>query len=78
MLTSCSEDKTIKIFKIFNIKNNIYWLLHILDNHKKEVLKIIELNNKKLVSCLEDWSIIIYYKDYNNKYIKEYNINTNG
>ena len=39
--------------------------------------KIIVLNNKKLISCSDDSSVIIYSKD-NNKYTKDYKINTDG
>ena len=73
MLASCSNDKTIKIF---NIKNNNYEVLQILNNHNSYICKIIELNNKKLVSCSGDSSIIVYSFN-NNKYIQEYQINTN-
>ena len=39
--------------------------------------KINELNNRKLISCSDDFSVIIYSKD-NNKYTKDYKIATNG
>ena len=45
--------------------------------HKDWVYKIIELKNKKLVSCSKDSSIIFYYKD-NLEYKKDYQISTNG
>ena len=41
------------------------------------VTKIIELSNKKVVSCSGDKSIIFYFKD-NNEYTKDFNIKTNG
>lgn len=72
MLASCSGDKTIKIF---NINNNNYEIFQTLKYHQGPVLKIIELNNKKLVSCSDDLSIIVYSID-NNKYKKDYHIKT--
>ena len=48
MLASCSFDKSIKIF---NIKYNNYQLLQTLNYHNGPVCKIIELNNRKLISC---------------------------
>ena len=75
MIASCSKDKCIKIF---NIKYNYYQLLQTLNYHEKPVCKIIELNHKKLISCSMDSSIIIYSKDNNNKYTKDYKITTNG
>ena len=74
MLASCSNDKSIKIF---NIKYNNYQLLQTLNYHNDSVYKIIELNNKKLISCSIDSSFIIYSKDSNNKYKKDYKITTN-
>ena len=51
MLASCSQDNSIKIF---NIKYNNYQFLQTLNYHNSSVYKIIELNNKKLISCLND------------------------
>ena len=68
------KDNTIKIY---NIKNNTYQVLQTLNYYYDEVNKIIELTNKKLISCSHDSSIIIYSKD-NNKYIKESDIKTVG
>ena len=73
ILASCSYDKTIKLF---NINNNNYNILQTLNLHTNYVYEIIELKNKKLVSCSEDKSIIFYFKD-NNIYTKDYNISTN-
>ena len=43
-----------------------------------ELLKIIELTNKKnLISCSDDYSFIVYSKD-KNKYKKDYSIKTSG
>ena len=74
ILSSCSNDKTIKLF---NIKDNKYKILQILNCHKGNVYKIIELKNKSLVSCSYDKSIIFYNKDNNNNYIKDYILNIN-
>ena len=68
MLASSSTDDTIKIF---NIKYNNYEILQTLKGHKTFAFKIIELNKKKLVSCSINFSIIIYSKDNNDKYIKD-------
>ena len=75
ILASCSGDATIKMH---NIKCNNYQLLQTLNYHKDCVCKIIEINNKNLISCSWDSSIIIYSKDNNNKYTKDYQIATNG
>ena len=75
MLASCSNDSTIKIF---NIKYKNYELLQTLNYHKDWVYKIIELNNKKLVSCSYNSPIFVYSKDNNNKYTKDYDIITNA
>ena len=48
-----------------------------LTTHTNSVYKLIELKNKKLVSCSADSSIIFYFKD-NNEYIKDFHIATNG
>ena len=72
MLATCSKDRTIKIFYI---KNNNYDVFQILNNHKESVNKIIELNNKKLVSCSAD-SSVIFYSNNKDKYIQEFQINT--
>ena len=45
VLASSSGDKTIKLFQ-----KNTYKIIQILNCHKNRVCKIIELNNKKLVS----------------------------
>ena len=75
ILASFSLDNTIKLF---NIKDNKYKVLQTLKYHTGSVRKVIELKNKSLVSCSKDQSIIFYYKDNNNEYIKDYNISTNG
>ena len=72
MLATCSKDRTIKIFYI---KNNNYDVFQILNNHKESVNKMIELNNKKLVSCSRD-SSVMFYSNNNDKYIQEFQINT--
>ncbi len=74
ILVSCSDDKTIKLFKI---KDNNYEVIQILNFHKSSVNKIIELKNKNLVSISNDKSII-FYKKYNSKYLKENEILTNN
>ena len=72
VLASCSDDKTIKLFKI---KENSYEIIQTLNYHKERVSRIIELNNKILVSSSLDSSIIFYKQD-NNKYIKDYQFST--
>ena len=74
ILATCSRDKTIKLF---NIKENNYNIIQTLNDHADWVNKIIEIDNKYLVSCSYDNSIIFYLKD-NLKYKKEYQISTNG
>jgi len=74
ILASGSVDKKINLY---NINGNEYNLIQTLSYHIDAVTKIIELNNTKLVSCSSDKSIIFYYK-YNNEYIKDYSIKTNG
>ena len=68
VLASCSDDKTIKLFKI---EGNKYEVLQTLNYHKSQVSRIIELNNETLVSSSLDSSIIFYIKD-NNEYKKDY------
>ena len=74
ILASCSEDSTIKIFKI---KQNKYETLQTLNHHSNYVNQIKELKNKKLVSSSDDNSIIFYYKD-NNQYLKDFQEHTEG
>ena len=74
ILASCSNDNSIKLFKI---KGNEYEVFQTLNYHTKPVYQIIELKNKTLVSCSDDSSIIFYIKD-NLKYKKDYQISTNG
>ena len=69
-----SNDKTIKLF---NINGNGYNVIQTLSYHTSGVTRIIEIKNKKLVSCSYDKSIIFYFKD-NNEYTKDYIIKTNG
>ena len=52
-------------------------MIQTLSDHNGWVYKIIEIENKYLVSCSEDKSIIFYLKD-NLKYKKDYQISTNG
>ena len=54
-----------------------YNLFQIINNHNGDVYKIIELENKSLVSCSKD-SSIIFYKKANDKYEKDFQISTNG
>jgi WD40 repeat protein len=49
-----------------------------LNDHTETVFHIIELKNKKLVSCSSDETIKFYNIDDNNKYKLDYSINTNG
>jgi len=72
ILISCSDDKTIKLFKI---EGNKYEVLQTLNYHKDRVSRIIEINNKILVSSSLDSSIIFYIKD-NNVYKKDYQFST--
>ena len=74
-IISSSIDKTIAITKIF--PDNSYKIQQILSNHSSYVFKCIELNNEKLVSCSDDFSLIFWEKSndiYSNIYsIKNYN-----
>ena len=49
-----------------------------LNAHTDSVFHVIELKNKKLVSCSSDETIKFYNIDDNNKYVKDYSISTNG
>ena len=60
ILCSGSNDKTIKLY---NINGNTYNVLQTLSYHTNCISKIIELRNKKLVSCSYDNTIIFYFKD---------------
>ena len=73
-LVSCSDDKTIKLYKIKGLE---YEILQTLNYHKQSVLKVIELQNKTLLSSSLDSSIIFYIKD-NDEYKKDFQISTNG
>ena len=74
-IISSSIDKTIVITKIF--PDNSYKIQQILSNHSSYVFKCIELNNEKLVSCSDDFSLIFWEKSnnfYSNIYTyKNYN-----
>ena len=74
-LATCSSDKTIKIFKIYN---NTYETKQTLNEYKERINKVIELKNKRLVSCSNDNSMIIYHKTTDDKYEKDYQIPANG
>jgi len=74
IIATCSYDKTIKLF---NIKGNNYNIIQTLNDHTGRIYKIIEIENKYLVSCSSDKSIMFYLKD-NLKYKKDYQISTNG
>ena len=74
IIASGSNDSTIKLY---NINGNEYKVIQTLTYHTAGINKIIELKNKKLVSCSGDKSIIFYFQD-NNEYIKDYSISTNG
>ena len=67
-LASSSNDRTIKIY---NINENEYQVIQILEYHTDSIWKILELKNKQLISCSRDNSMIFYCKN-NNKYIKEF------
>ena len=58
------------------INGNTYNVIQTLSYHTNRVSKIIELRNKKLVSCSDDNTIIFYFK--NNQFTKDFNIKTNG
>ena len=68
-IISSSIDKTIVITKIF--PDNTYKIQQILSNHSSYVFKCIELNNEKLVSCSDDFSLIFWEKT-NNVYSNIY------
>ena len=74
LLASSSCDHTIKLF---NIKDNYYEVIQSLNFHQKGILKIIELENKALVSCSHDKSIIFYTKN-EKGFNKDFQISTNG
>ena len=78
MLASCSQDIQDSAIKIFKIYDNNYEVFQTLNYHEFFVYKIIELRNKKLVSCSDSSSIIIYSKDNHNKYIRDYAVKTRG
>ena len=69
-LASSSGDKTIKLF---DIKENEYKIIQILNIHSNYVNKIIELYNNYLVSCSDDLTIIFYNKN-NSIYKKDFSI----
>ena len=62
ILSSCSNDKTIKLF---NIKGMKYEILQTLNSYTDYVYKIIGLKNKNLVSCSR-YSTLVFYLKYNN------------
>ena len=72
ILSSCSIDKTIKLFKMKGIN---FEILQNLNYHKGSIKKIIDLKNKTLVSGSKDCSIIFYKKD-NLEYKKDHWIST--
>ena len=78
ILASSSKDTTIKLF---NIKKNKYEILQTLNDKFVPIYKIYELNNQKLLSCpyeVKDIGHIIVYSIKNDKYRKEYQIETDG
>ena len=60
ILATCSYDIT---FIIFNINGNNYSIIQTLNDHTDCVNKIIEIENKYLISCFDDNSIIFYLND---------------
>ena len=72
-LVSGSYDYTIKLFAI---NENKYNVIQSLAYHSSDISYITELKNKQFVSCSYDNTIIFYSKDNDNKYTKDYNINT--
>ena len=72
-LASCSDDKTVKIF---SINGNSYYLKQSLE-HQDSVKKIIELENKQLISCGFDSHILFFLKE-KNEYKKCNEISVNG
>ena len=75
ILASCSYDKTIKLF---NITNNQYQIIQNLNYHDDKINQIIELNNKKLVSCSFNDKFIIFYCRDNNEYKFDFKFQING
>ena len=63
--------------KLYNIKRDNYELLQTISYHIHSVTKIVELNNKNLISCSSDHSVIFYFKD-KSEYKKDYKVPTNG
>ena len=74
VLASSSEDNTIKLI---NIKDNKYEIIQTLTFKNSNPNKIIELNNKSLVSNFNN-SIIFYIQDNNNKYKQNFSIPIQG
>ena len=60
-LVTCSKD--LIIFKIRGLQYEVLQRIKIITNKEYEVLKLIELKNKNLVSCSNDSSIIFYNKE---------------
>jgi WD40 repeat protein len=52
------------ILKIYEINNNNYNLIHILEGHNKIVRKVIELKDNKLISFSDDKTIKIWNHNY--------------
>ena len=62
----------------FKIEKNNYEKIQTLKWHSSNVYKILELKNKNLISCSDDYSIIFYKKGNNNNiiYRKYYKVKT--
>ena len=63
--------------KLFNINGNNYKILQTLHYHTGTVCKIIELENKNLISCSFDGYLVVYSME-NNEYKLNYKIKANN
>ena len=74
LLISCSNDESIKIFKLFT---KSYTIIQILMGHNKPVYKIINSLDNNLISCSLDSTIRIWEKKYK-KYSQIFLLNSYG
>ena len=78
-IVSCSNDNSIKIFKL--ISETEYRTLQTLNGHSCTVRKVVEDNHNNLISCSDDHTIKIWnYNESNQNYslTKTIDINDSG